>query len=155
MPGLVGLAPTPRNRGLLSFRALNSLKKVFGAYHPAWLIAFSPFSNSVSLETVVTLTGKFCGSSGSFCAVTVIGGYGSIAVKGDRIFVQGAKNKESVIYTLSRADGTGIWSKALGPAGTNDRGSGPRGTPTVDGDRVYVLTERGDLACLKAQDGTA
>src|SRR6266446_10930438 len=74
MPGLVGLAPTPRNRGLLSFRALNSLKKVFGAYHPAWLIAFSPFSNSVSLETVVTLTGKFCGSSGSFCAVTVIGG---------------------------------------------------------------------------------
>src|SRR6185295_17815610 len=26
---------------------------------------------------------------------------------------------------------------------------------TVDGDRVYILTENGDLACLKAQDGTA
>ena len=33
-------------------------------------------------------------------------------------------------------------------------GSGPRGTPTVDGDRLYVLTERGDLACLQADDGT-
>ena len=33
-------------------------------------------------------------------------------------------------------------------------GSGPRGTPTVDGDRLYVLTENGDLACLKT-DGTA
>ena len=33
-------------------------------------------------------------------------------------------------------------------------GAGPRGTPTVDGDRLYVLTENGDLACLKT-DGTA
>ena len=40
------------------------------------------------------------------------------------------------------------------PPATNDRGSGPRGTPTVDGDRVYVLTENGDLACLRIQDGT-
>ena len=31
---------------------------------------------------------------------------------------------------------------------------GPRGTPTMDGDRVYVLTENGDLACLKT-DGAA
>ena len=59
------------------------------------------------------------------------------------------------IYSLNRADGKGVWSKALGPAGSNDRGSGPRSTPTIDGDRVYVLTENGDLACLKAQDGTA
>ncbi len=55
----------------------------------------------------------------------------------------------------SRADGKGIWSKALGAAGDNDRGPGPRSTPTVDGDRVYVLTENGDLACLKAADGTS
>ena len=30
-PGLFGLEPTPRNRGLLSLRAVNSLKNVFGA----------------------------------------------------------------------------------------------------------------------------
>ena len=34
-----------------------------------------------------------------------------------------------------------------------DQGAGPRGTPTVDGDRLYVLTENGDLACLKT-DGS-
>jgi outer membrane protein assembly factor BamB len=28
------------------------------------------------------------------------------------------------------------------------QGAGPRGTPTVDEDRLYVLTENGDLACL-------
>jgi outer membrane protein assembly factor BamB len=82
------------------------------------------------------------------------GGYGSIAIKGDQIFVQGARDNQSTLYVLRRSNGQGLWSKALGPAGTNDRGSGPRGTPTVDGDRVYVLTERGQLACLRIQDGT-
>jgi outer membrane protein assembly factor BamB len=82
-------------------------------------------------------------------------GYGSLAVKDDRIFVQGSNGRQSIVYVLNRADGKGIWSKALGPGVGNDRGPGPRGTPTVDGDRVYVLTENGDLACLKALDGTA
>ena len=82
-------------------------------------------------------------------------GYGSLAIKDDRIFVQGSNGRQSIVYVLNRADGKGIWSKALGPAGNNDRGPGPRGTPTVDGDRVYVLTENGDLACLKTLDGSA
>jgi outer membrane protein assembly factor BamB len=80
-------------------------------------------------------------------------GYGSISTSGDRIFVQGLRNRQSIVSALNRADGKGLWSKALGPGLENDRGSGPRGTPTVDGDRLYVLTENGDLACLK-HDGT-
>src|SRR5207247_2726359 len=82
-------------------------------------------------------------------------GYGSIAVKGDEIFVQSSRDRQSVVNVLDRSTGKSLWSKALGAAGTNDRGPGPRGTPTVDGDRVYVLTENGDLACLKASDGAA
>jgi outer membrane protein assembly factor BamB len=82
-------------------------------------------------------------------------GYGSVAVKGDRIFVQGSNGKDSIVFVLNRGNGQGVWSKNLGTAGNNDRGPGPRGTPTVDDDRVYILTENGDLACLKAQDGTA
>jgi outer membrane protein assembly factor BamB len=82
-------------------------------------------------------------------------GYGSVAIKDDRIFVQGSAAGRSVVYALNRADGKGLWSKALGAAGSNDKGSGPRSTPTIDGDRVYVLTENGDLACLKIQDGAA
>jgi outer membrane protein assembly factor BamB len=27
-------------------------------------------------------------------------------------------------------------------------------TPTLDGDRIYVLTENGDLACLRERDGS-
>jgi outer membrane protein assembly factor BamB len=81
-------------------------------------------------------------------------GYGSVAIKGDRIYLQGMKNGTSIVSALSRTDGKSLWSKSLGPSASNDQGDGPRGTPTVDGDRLYVLTENGDLACLKT-DGTA
>ena len=81
-------------------------------------------------------------------------GYGSMAVAGDRVFVQGTRNRQSIVIALNRADGKEVWSKALGPTEGNDQGPGPRGTPTVDGDRVYVLTEAGDLHCLKT-DGAA
>lgn len=83
-------------------------------------------------------------------------GYGSMAVAGDRVFVQGARGQSSFVIALNRADGTEVWAKALGPIETRMRtnmGAGPRGTPTVDGDRLYVLTENGDLACLKT-DGS-
>ena len=81
-------------------------------------------------------------------------GYGSISIKGDRIFVQSSNGALSIVHALNRADGKELWSKAIGQALGNEQGPGPRGTPTVDGDRLYVLTENGDLACLKV-DGTA
>jgi outer membrane protein assembly factor BamB len=81
-------------------------------------------------------------------------GYGSIAVKGDRIYVQGSSGSASTVFCLNRADGKTVWSAALGPKLNEGRGNGPRSTPTVDEDRVYVLTENGDLACLRARDGS-
>jgi len=85
------------------------------------------------------------------------GGYGSIAVAADRVFLQGARGTDSVVIALNRADGKEVWTKPLGSVATRMRtnmGAGPRGTPTVDGDQLYVLTESGDLACLKTADGS-
>jgi outer membrane protein assembly factor BamB len=83
-------------------------------------------------------------------------GYGSLAVAGERVFLQGARGSNSVVIALNRADGKEVWARPLGPTETRMRtpmGAGPRGTPTVDGDRLYVLTENGDLACVKT-DGS-
>ena len=79
-------------------------------------------------------------------------GYGSVAVNGDRVYLQGMRNRQSVVSTLNRTDGKPVWARILGSAGDNDRGPGPRSTPTIDGDRVYALSETGDLACLRASD---
>src|SRR5262245_9131691 len=81
-------------------------------------------------------------------------GYGSIAVKGDRIYVQGSSGSASTVFCLNRADGKTVWSSALGPKLNEGKGNGPRSTPTVDDNRIYVLTENGDLACLNARDGS-
>jgi len=87
-------------------------------------------------------------------SVSTLGqGYGAVAIKGERVFVQGAQANRSIVFCLNRADGKTVWVKALGSALDQDRGKGPRGTPTVDGDRLYALSESGDLAALKAADG--
>ena len=117
---------------------------------PQWQ---GPDRNGLSKETGLLQQWPASGPPLAWTVSTLGGGYGSVAIKSDRIFVQGAKGGQSIVYALNRADGRSLWSKALGSAGTNDRGSGPRGTPTIDGDRVYVLTENGQLACLKAADG--
>src|SRR5437667_110198 len=108
---------------------------------PQWQ---GPDRNGLSTETGLRKQWPAGGPPQLWTIATLGGGYGSIAVKGDQIFVQGAKDRQSVVYVLGRTNGRGLWSKAIGPAGTDDRGSGPRGTPTVDGDRIYVLTENGE-----------
>ncbi len=80
-------------------------------------------------------------------------GYGTVAIKGNQIFVQGSKNNESIIHCLNRADGKAVWTTPLGSRLEHGKGHGPRGTPTVDGERIYALTEHGDLACLKTAGG--
>src|SRR5688500_20012930 len=40
-------------------------------------------------------------------------GYGSMAVAGDRVFVQGTRNGNSIVAALNRTDGKEVWSKAL------------------------------------------
>jgi outer membrane protein assembly factor BamB len=118
---------------------------------PQWR---GPDRNGLSKETGLLSQWPRSGPPVAWSAAMLGAGYGSIAVQGDRVYVQGMRNRQSVVSTLNRADGKLVWVRILGPAGDNDRGPGPRGTPTIDGDRVYALSETGDLACLRAADGT-
>ena len=118
---------------------------------PQWQ---GPDRTGLSKETGLLKTWPANGPSVMWSAGGFGNGYGSMAVVGERIFVQGTRGGSSVVVALNRADGKEVWSKALGQVGNDDRGPGPRGTPTVDVDRVYVLTENGDFACLTT-DGAA
>ena len=131
---------------LLSVVALNA-----AADWPQWQ---GPDRTGISKETGLLKAWPANGPAVVWSSQNLGNGYGSVAVAGERIFLQGMTGGNSAVFALNRADGKGIWSKTLGRAETNDQGPGPRGTPTVDGDRLYVLTENGDLACLKT-DGTA
>ena len=117
---------------------------------PQWR---GPERNGVSRETGLLREWPRSGPSVTWSTSQLGAGYGSVAVAGSRVFVQGMKDRQSVVTSLDRTSGKPVWSVVLGSAQENDRGSGPRSTPTVDGDRVYVLTENGDLVCLLVADG--
>jgi outer membrane protein assembly factor BamB len=118
---------------------------------PQWR---GPDRTGISKETGLLAQWPRSGPSVAWSAAMLGAGYGSVAVHGDRVYLQGMRNRQSVVSTLNRADGKPVWVRILGPAGDNDRGPGPRGTPTIDGDRLYALSETGDLACLRTSDGT-
>ena len=117
---------------------------------PQWR---GPDRTGVSQETGLAQEWPASGPPVVWSAPGLGAGYGAVAIKGTRIFVQGLRSNQSMLHSLNRADGKYLWSKNLGRGGSNDRGSGPRGTPTIDGDRVYALTEAGDLWCVR-EDGT-
>jgi len=108
-----------------------------------------PQRNGISQETGLLQTWPATGPAVVWRVAGLGGGYGSLAVRGDAIFVQGLRGRETFVHRLDSATGRFVWSKSLGPGATNDQGSGPRGTPTIDGDRLYVLTESGVLFCLR------
>ena len=135
-------------RRLLTFAVTVSLGA--GVLHAAdWPQWQGPDRDRVSKETGLLKEWPAGGPKVVWTATGLGSGYGSMAVAGTRVFVQGMRGTSSTVIALNRADGKEVWSKALGQPQDNDRGPGPRGTPTVDGDRLYVLTENGDLACLK------
>ncbi len=118
---------------------------------PQWR---GPDRTGVSTETGLLAQWPRSGPPVAWSAAMLGAGYGAVSVQGDRVYLQGMRNNQSVVSTLNRADGKPVWVRILGPAGDNDRGPGPRSTPTIDGDRLYALSETGDLACLRVSDGT-
>ena len=130
---------------------LLSITAIHAAEWPQWQ---GPDRTRLSKETGLLKEWPAAGPPVVWTTTGLGSGYGSMAVAGERVFVQSARGRNSVVIALNRADGKEVWSKALGASLTDDRGPGPRGTPTVDGDRIYALSENGDLACLTI-DGTA
>ena len=98
---------------------------------PQWR---GPERTGISHETGLLKQWPPSGPAALWSGAGLGNGYGSIAVKGNQLFVQGLKGRDSVVTSLGRADGKVLWTRVIGPGRDNDRGPGPRSTPTVDGD---------------------
>jgi outer membrane protein assembly factor BamB len=87
-------------------------------------------------------------------------GYASLAIAGDRIFTLGdgsstASDSDEYLICFDRREGRELWKTKTGPAWNKGSSNwqSSRGTPTVDGDRVYVMTPHGELVCCDAASG--
>ena len=80
-------------------------------------------------------------------------GYSSMSVAAGRLYTMGLRGEREYVVAFDVKTGKEAWATATGTAYRDSRGDGPRGTPTVDGDRVYALGGSGDLAALDAKTG--
>ncbi len=80
-------------------------------------------------------------------------GYSGPAVVGNRVYLLIARKKKTQLVAINAETGEDVWTAEMGEIYRNNWGDGPRGTPTVDGDRIYALGGEGELVCARTQDG--
>ncbi len=67
------------------------------------------------------------------------------------LFQSGGKQR---VIAVDAKSGKTLWTSAVAPQYRNQMGNGPRATPTIDGEMVYVFTGEGILVALKLTDGS-
>jgi outer membrane protein assembly factor BamB len=80
-------------------------------------------------------------------------GYSAPTIVGTTLYSQGAANGSDFAFALDTRTGNLKWKQNLGAAFVEGRGNGPRGSVTVDGDRLYLIRGGGQIHCLSATDG--
>jgi outer membrane protein assembly factor BamB len=120
---------------------------------PQWQ---GPDRNAISKETGLLKEWPKDGPPLAWKIKGLGGGYSAPAVVGGKVYGISIRGENEVLWALSEADGKELWAKPLGSAyrqGPSQGVEGPGCTPTVDGDRMYVIGAAGDIACLQVADG--
>ena len=81
-------------------------------------------------------------------------GYASVSIQGDRLYTTGNMGDGQAVIAVDLADRKIAWTKLLTASDPRHAWDGARCTPTIDGDRLYVTTSNGTIACLNAADGS-
>jgi outer membrane protein assembly factor BamB len=80
-------------------------------------------------------------------------GFSTVSVVGDALYTLAVEGESEMAYRLRASDGEVVWRAPLGPVFPEVFGNGPRSTPRVEKDVVYVLSATGRLHALGTKDG--
>jgi outer membrane protein assembly factor BamB len=137
-----------------AFLLLSSLQfETFGQGGGDWPQWRGPNRDGISKETGLLKQWPAGGPPLVWKATGAGGGYSSFSIANGRLYTMGLRGDREYIIAFDVANGKEIWATPHGSGFRNDRGDGPRGTPTVDGERLYALGGSGDLSCLDARSG--
>ena len=80
-------------------------------------------------------------------------GFSSLAIANGRVYTQGQRGDRQHVIAFDAKSGKKLWETPTGLAFHESAGNGPRGTPTIDGDRLYAMAADGLLVCLDTATG--
>ena len=80
-------------------------------------------------------------------------GYSAPVIVGTTLYCQGAADDKDFAFALDTKTGNLKWKQVLGGQFIESRGNGPRGSVTVDDDKLYLVRGGGQIHCLSAADG--
>ncbi len=135
---------TPRTGGAKSSGASAST---------GWHQYGGPNRDNISPETGLLKTWPAGGPELKWTITGIGEGYSSLALSDGKLLTMGNRGDDEMTFCLNAETGQELWATATGKAYRENMGNGPRATPTIDGDKVYVLGGNGDLACLELGSG--
>ena len=80
-------------------------------------------------------------------------GFSAPVIVGTTLYGQGGADESDFAFALDTQTGNLKWKQNLGELSVIERGDGPRGSVTVDGDKLYLIRGAGIIHCLSATDG--
>lgn len=117
---------------------------------PQWR---GPRRDGISAERGLLQTWPQGGPPPAWTAKGAGEGYSSFAAANGRLYTLGARGAVEYVMAFDAASGKKLWEVEHGRRFGNDRGDGPRGTPTVDGGQLYAYGASGDLSAMDAATG--
>ncbi len=131
----------------------------FAAESLDWPCFHGPRRDNLSTETGLLKTWPQDGPKLLWRATGIGHGYSTVSIADNRIFTAGMIDKQTHVIALDMS-GKKIWQKLNGQSWEAAEYqtwavpySGSRGTPTVDGETVYHLSELGRLMALDVRTG--
>ncbi len=114
---------------------------------PQWR---GPNRTAVSTERGLLQEWPAAGPTLAWKAMNLGRGYATPSVAAGRVFTLGERGGNLFVTAVSEGSGVELWSSNLGGPW---KGEGPNSTPTVDGERLYVILPQGELVCLEVATG--
>jgi outer membrane protein assembly factor BamB len=118
---------------------------------PCWPRFHGPGGDNISTDAGLLKEWPDDGPELLWTAKGIGEGYSGITTADGRIYTDGNLDGRTTITALN-LDGSVAWQAQNGAAWTGEY-EGTRGTPTIDGPRLYHLSPVGRLACLETATG--
>src|ERR1051326_4515289 len=85
--------------------------------------------------------------------ISIGGGFSSPVLAGGKLVYLDEQDGKELAHLLDAASGKEIWRVGYANVFQDEWGAGPRATPMMDGDRVYVQSCDGEFRCLDLATG--